>query len=219
MKVKECFNSKFLSLVLLSVVILSFFLIKNNDVKNVDTLVSQSPLPISKKLSQLPPELPVKNSGKILSIQYGGGYTFIEVELPSKKSLFLATGNLPNNILVGNIVRWKNSRLSKNYYSHALKRNFENLLMVTLQDESIKSGVVKSVKSVKTVDKNTFISVRYEHSTQELIVKSDRISGELFVGNIIEWQQENLSINDQSKNNNRLSQSPLMVDWIRKSKK
>jgi hypothetical protein len=215
MNIKECFNSKFLSLALLSIVILSFFLIKNNDVKNADTVVNQSSLPISQTLSQSPLELPGKNSGKILSIQYGGGYSFLEVELPSKKSLFLATASLPNKIFVGNLVRWKNSRLSKNYYSHALKKNFENLLMVTLQDESIKSGVVTSVK---TVDKNTFISVRYEQSTQELIVKSERISDELLVGTKIEWQQESLLTNVQAKNNNRLSQSPIMVDWIRKSK-
>jgi hypothetical protein len=216
MEIKELFKNKFLLIGLLCTVVLSFFFIKNNEVKNVDTLVSKSPFSLSKQSIQSFPEVPIKNSGKILSIQHGGGYTFIEVEAPSKRTFFLATASLPNNILVGEFIHWKNPRLSKNYYSHALKINFDNLLMVTIQDQSIKSGVVTSVK---VIDKSTFITVQYEHSTQELLVKSERISGELLVGTKIEWQQEHLSNNEQSKNNNRLSQSPLMVDWIRKSKK
>jgi hypothetical protein len=216
MEIKELFKNKFLLIGLLCTVVLSFFFIKNNEVKNVDTLVSKSPFSLSKQSIQSFPEVPIKNSGKILSIQHGGGYTFIEVETPSKRTFFLATASLPNNILVGEFIHWKNPRLSKNYYSHALKINFDNLLMVTIQDQSIKSGVVTSVK---IIDKSTFITVQHDHSTLELIVKSERISDELLVGTKIEWQQEKHSDHDQSKNNNTLSQSPMMVDWIRKSKK
>jgi hypothetical protein len=217
MEIKELFKNKFLLIGLLCTVALSFFFIKNNEVKNVDTLVSKPPsFSLSKQSKQSSPEVPVKKSGKILSIQHGGGYSFIEVEVPSKRTFFLATASLPNNILVGEFIHWKNPRLSKNYYSHVLKRNFENLLMVTIQDQSIKSGVVTSVK---IIDKSTFITVQHDHSTLELIVKSERISDELLVGTKIEWQQEHLSNNEQSKNNNTLSQSPMMVDWIRKSKK
>lgn len=215
MEIKELFKNKFVLIGLLCTVVLSIFFIKNNEVKNVDTLVSKPPFSLSKQSIQSSPEVPVKNSGKILSIQHGGGYTFLEVETPLK-IISLATANWPNNTLVGEFIHWKNPRLSKNYYSHTLKRNFENLLMVTIQYQSIKSGVVTSVK---TIDKNTFITVQHDHSTLDLIVKSESISDELLVGTKIEWQQEKHSDHDQLKNNNTLSQPPMMVDWIRKSKK
>jgi hypothetical protein len=218
---KKYFNIKLLLLIMLGIVFLSFFLITSEQDKNVDAQVSQSALPTSKKLTKQPqsPEARiVKNIGKILSIQRGGGYSFIEVELPSIKTLTLAAANLPNKLLVGNVVRWENPRLAKNYFSHALNKSFERLYMVTIKDDSIKTGVITAIK---TVDENTFLKVQQEHSTIELIVKSERVSDELLVGNKIEWQQEKISpnSNNQPKNMHTPPRSPVMVDWIKKSEK
>jgi len=218
---KKYFNIKLLLLTMLGIIVLSFFLITTEQDKNIDTQVSQTALSTSKKLAQ-PTQPPaariVKNTGKVLSIQKGGGYSFIQVELPSRKTLTLAAANLPNKILVGNIVHWEIPRLSKNYYSHALKQNFERLYMVTIKDESIKTGVVTAIK---IVDENTFLSVQQEQFIQELIVKSERVSDELFVGNKIEWQQKIISPNrnNQPQNMHTLPRSPVMVDWIKKSEK
>jgi hypothetical protein len=187
---KKYFNSKLLLLIVLGIIVLSFFLITSEQDKNVDAQVSQSALPTSKKLAnqpQSPVARIVKNTGKLLSIQKGGGYSFIEVELPSRKTLTLAAANLPNKLLVGNDVRWETPRLAKKYFSHALNKSFERLYMVTIKDDSIKNGVIISIK---TVDENTFLSVQQEQTISELIVKSDRVSDELLVGNKIEWQQE-----------------------------
>ncbi|TWX57033.1 hypothetical protein [Colwellia hornerae] len=221
---KEYFNSKLLFLIMLGVIVLSFLLITTEEDKNVDTQVNQSALPITNKLTQPTPnpqnfaDRIIKNTGKILSIQTGGGYSFINVELPSRKTLTLAAANLPNKLLVGNVINWENPRLSKNYYSHALKKNFEQLYMATIKDESIKTGVITAIKSV---DKNTFLSVQQEQCLQELIVKSERISGELFIGNKIEWQQEIIleKKNSQPPNTHTPPRSPVMVDWIKKSEK
>jgi len=218
---KKYFNIKLLLLIMLGIIVLSFFLITSEQDKNVDAQVSQSALATSKKLAkqpQSPVRRIVKNTGKILSIQKGGGYSFIEVELPSRKTLTLATANLPNMLLVGNDVRWENPRLAKNYFSHALNKSFERLYMVTIKDDSIKTGVITAIK---TVDENTFLSVQQEQSTQELIVKSGRVSDELRIGNNIEWQQAIISPNrnNQPPNMHTPPRSPVMVDWIKKSEK
>ncbi|NQZ90373.1 MAG: hypothetical protein HRU38_22440 [Saccharospirillaceae bacterium] len=218
---KKYFNIKLLLLIVLGIFVLSFFLITSEQDKNVDTQVSQTALPTSKKLAQptQPPEARiVKNTGKVLSIQKGGGYSFIQVELPSRKTLTLAAANLPNKLLVGNIVHWENPRLAKNYFSHALNKSFERLYMVTIKDESIKAGVIISIK---TVDENTFLRVQQEQSIQELIVKSDHVSDELLVGMKIEWKQKTSSPNrnNQPQNMHTPPRSPVMVDWIKKSEK
>jgi hypothetical protein len=201
----ENINHKLVSSVLIGIIALSFFLIKTENVKSVDVQVSEPSLSVSQNSIQSPPEFSAKNIGKILSIQNGGGYSFIEVKLPSNKSLSLATANLPNEVFVGNDIRWETPRLAKNYYSHTLNKNFERLYMVTIIDESIKQGVVISIK---TVEENTLLSVQREHSVQELIVKTERISDELHIGSRVEWQK---------KIDNRLPQSSIMVDWIRHS--
>ena len=93
---KKYFNIKLLLLIMLGIIVLSFFSITSEQDKNVDAQVSQSTLPTSKKLAnqpQSPIARIVKNTGKILSIQKGGGYSFIEVELPSRKTLTLAAAN------------------------------------------------------------------------------------------------------------------------------
>ncbi|MBA6377602.1 MULTISPECIES: hypothetical protein [unclassified Colwellia] len=218
---KKYFNSKLLLLIMLGIIVLSFFLITSEQDKNVDSQVSQSVLPTSKKLAQPtqhPAERIVKNTGKILSIHKGGGYSFIEVELPSRKILTLATANLPNKLLVGNAVLWENPRLAKNYFSHALNKSFERLYMVTIKDDSIKTGVITAIK---TVNENTFLSIQQDQSILELIVKSGRVSDELLVGNKIEWQQEKISPNrnNQPPKMHTPPRSPVMVDWIKKSEK
>jgi hypothetical protein len=218
---KKHLNSKLLFLIMLGIIILSFLLITGEQDKNVDSQVSQTALPVTKKITQ-PTQLPaariVKNTGKVLSILNGGGYSFIEVELPSRKTLTLAAANLPNKLLVGNVVRWENPRLAKNYFSHALNKSFERLYMVTIKDDSIKTGVITAIK---TVDENTFLSVQQEQTISELIVKSDRVSDELLVGNKIEWQQEKIlpNRNNQPPKMHTPPRSPVMVDWIKKSEK
>jgi hypothetical protein len=229
MKRTKYLNSRFLSLILLGLVVSSYFLIKSDEVIIADVQADKSSLPISKKIIQSPPEFPARNKsnnksnnrsnnrGKILSLQNGGGYSFIEVELPSKKILSLASANVPNKLLVGTDVYWENPRLAKNYYSHALNKNFERLYMVTIKDDPINYGVVTSVK---TVDENTLLSIQQEHSTREVIVKSTNILSELFVGSKIEWQQKNISShkNEDPNNNKQLQRSPIVVDWVRNSK-
>jgi hypothetical protein len=225
MKRIKYLNSRFLSLILLGLVVSSYFLIKSDEAIIADVQADKSSLPISKKIIQSPPEFPARNKsnnrsnnrGKILSLQNGGGYSFIEVELPSKKILSLASANVPNKLLVGNDIHWENPRLARNYYSHALKKNFERLYMVTINDDLINYGVVRSVK---TVDENTLLSIQQEHSIREVIVKSTNILGELFVGSKIEWQQKNISShkNEDPNNNKQLQRSPIVVDWVRNSK-
>jgi hypothetical protein len=224
-KMLDHLSGKFLSLVLL-VIAISFFLInkeqnESSEQQELATEVSKPLISTSNNKPLLPLEFSSKNTGKILSIQHGGGYSFIEVELPSKKSLILAAADLPNKLLVGNDIHWKNSRVAKNYYSHALKQNFEQLYMVTINDDSIKSGMVLSIRRE---GENTFLNVAYsgqnEHTTQELIIKTDLILGQFLEGAKIEWQLETLSSNRNKhrKNNNLFSQSPVMVDWIRISR-
>lgn len=199
----ERINHKLVLSVLIGIVALSFFLINTENVKSIDIQVSKPSLSVNKNSTQSPPEFLAKNIGKILSIQSGGGYSFIEVELPSNKLLSLATANLPNKIFVGNDIRWETPRLAKNYYSHALDKNFNRLYMVTIIDESIKDGVVISIK---TIEENTLLSVQKEQSVQEIIVKTERIAEQLHIGSRVEWQQ---------KIDKRLPQSSIMVDWIR----
>lgn len=221
MKRIKYLNSRVLSLFVLGIIILSLFLMKADELTSVNVQAIKPLLSISKESPQISLEVTNKNisdrTGKILSIQSGGGYFFIEVELPSKKLLHLASANLPNKLLVGNDVHWKNPRLAKNYYSHALKQHFDRLYMVTIKDDSIKFGVVTSVKRV---EENIFLSVRQKHSTQKLIVKNDHVAGELSPGSIIKWQHKSPSsrMRKQPEKKHLLPQLPLMVDWIRISK-
>jgi hypothetical protein len=132
--------------VVLGVITLIFFLMKNDGLGNTEINYVQQALPINspsnEKLVQTPPKPFEKNSGKILSIESGGGYSFIEIESPSNELLSLASANLPENAVIGADIHWVNPRLAKEYFSHALNKTFDRLYMVTIEDDLIESGVV-----------------------------------------------------------------------------
>ena len=208
---------KLFLVILLGVITISFFLIKGDKNGNAEITVTQQTLsiniPSNEKLVQTTPKLFKKNSGKILSIESGGGYSFLKVELPSHKLLPLASANLPKNTVIGSDIHWENPRLAKNYFSHALKKTFDKVYMVTIKDNLIESGVVKSLN---TVDGIIFVTVQQEQLVKELRIKSERVFGKLMIGAKVEWQLEKNELSsNQPMQYKSFAKPNVMIDWIR----
>ncbi len=68
------------------------------------------------------------NSGKVLSVQQAGGYTYIEVESDGRVR-WLASS--PVQIAAGEEVRWGESAVMRNFTSKSLGRTFDELLFVS----------------------------------------------------------------------------------------
>jgi hypothetical protein len=105
---KEYLNSKFLLLLMLGIIAVSFLLITSQQGKDLDAQLSQPALPTSEKVTETPLDRGMKNTGKILSIQNGGGYSFIQIELPSKKLLSIATATTSTKLFVNDVISWNN---------------------------------------------------------------------------------------------------------------
>lgn len=68
------------------------------------------------------------NSGKILQLEQGGGYSYAEVETPSGEKVWIAGGQIP--VQVGDTVQWGDSAVMNNFTSKSLGRTFDKILFV-----------------------------------------------------------------------------------------
>jgi hypothetical protein len=153
---------------------------------------------------------PIPSAGKVLSVEYGGGYSFIEVQLASSDNIFVATASLPNDINVGSMITWESPQLAKDYYSHALQRTFPLLYMVTFKQQHIDKGVIESVQ---TIGDNTYLGVSHNQKQLMLIVNKNQNSSKLLQGALVEWQLA--SSQPHKLNTNMPTDSPLVVEWVR----
>lgn len=68
------------------------------------------------------------NSGKILQLEQGGGYSYAEVEMASGEKVWIAGGQIAVN--VGDTVQWGDSAAMNNFTSKSLGRTFDKILFV-----------------------------------------------------------------------------------------
>ncbi|MCK9988608.1 MAG: hypothetical protein AzoDbin1_05080 [Azoarcus sp.] len=68
------------------------------------------------------------NSGKILQLLQGGGYSYAEVEQGNGEKVWIAGGQIP--VQVGDTVQWGDSAVMTNFASKSLGRTFDRILFV-----------------------------------------------------------------------------------------
>ena len=157
-----------------------------------------------------PPNGFISSTGKVLFIESGGGYSFIEVQLASSENVFLASPMLPNDIDVGATIAWENAHLAKDYYSHALERTFTRLYMVTFKLAQIEAGIIESIQ---TVGVNTYLAVYSQQKQLMLVLNNNQKKSELLQGALIEWQRAESQ--PYLVKSNIPDESPLAVEWVR----
>jgi hypothetical protein len=126
----------------------------------------------------------IPSAGEVLSIERGGGYSFIEAQITSPDTIFLASANLPDDVEVGNTVTWDSSHLAENYYSHALDRTFLQLYMVTFKQAQVETGVIEALN---TIGANTYLAVTSEQKKLMLVLNINQIKPGFLQGAKIEW--------------------------------
>nr|WP_169260888.1 hypothetical protein [Aromatoleum diolicum] len=68
------------------------------------------------------------NSGKVIELLQGGGYTYAEVETGNGEKVWLAGGQI--DIKVGDAVQWGDAAVMTNFASKSLGRSFDRILFV-----------------------------------------------------------------------------------------
>ena len=68
------------------------------------------------------------NSGKVLQLLQGGGYTYAEVELGNGEKVWIAGGQI--QVQTGDTVQWGDSAVMTNFASKSLGRTFDRILFV-----------------------------------------------------------------------------------------
>lgn len=68
------------------------------------------------------------NSGKILQLEQGGGYSYAEVETAGGEKVWIAGGQIA--VKVGDTVQWGDSAVMNNFTSKSLGRTFDRILFV-----------------------------------------------------------------------------------------
>jgi hypothetical protein len=148
--------------------------------------------------------------GKVLSIEHGGGYNFIEVQLTSFENIVLASPILPSNIDVGATIVWENTHLAKNYYSHALERTLTQLHMVTFKQDHVEAGIIESIQTVGT---KMYLAVNNHQKQLMLLLNNNQNKPEFLQGAQIEWQRADSQ--SYLVKSNPHNESPLAVGWVR----
>jgi len=82
---------------------------------------------LAKSANKVPAGTPKQNQGLVKSIEMGGGYTYIEVDV-SDEIFWLAT--TPTQLQVGDKITWQNYAVMSNFSSKALNRVFDRILFV-----------------------------------------------------------------------------------------
>ena len=158
------------------------------------TLTSVNTLPADSSSGAEAISVPFSGSATITSILRGGGYAFIEVQLSPSSSATLAAAALPSETTVGDTVQWHGARLARDYYSHALERDFPQLYMVSLQapqapqaQPKLTSGRVSSVRSEGDL---AFVDVDAAGERIRLVVEARKMVGDVAPGARVEWVSE-----------------------------
>lgn len=68
------------------------------------------------------------NSGKVLQLAQGGGYTYAEVEMAGGEKVWIAGGQIA--VKEGDTVQWGDSAVMNNFASKSLGRTFDKILFV-----------------------------------------------------------------------------------------
>ncbi|WP_286164337.1 GW dipeptide domain-containing protein [Azoarcus sp. DN11] len=68
------------------------------------------------------------NTGKVVQLQQGGGYTYAEVETANGEKVWIAGGQI--EVKAGDTVQWGDSAVMTNFASKSLNRTFDRILFV-----------------------------------------------------------------------------------------
>lgn len=70
-----------------------------------------------------------RNSGKVLQVQQGGGYTYAEVTAASGQSVWIAGAQI--NVKAGDTLEWGSYDVMRNFTARSLNRTFDEILFVS----------------------------------------------------------------------------------------
>jgi len=74
------------------------------------------------------PPTGARNAGKVLQVQQGGGYTFVEIVADSGQKAWVAGTQI--DIKPGDVLEWGTYDVMRNFTSRSLGRTFEQILFV-----------------------------------------------------------------------------------------
>ena len=124
------------------------------------------------------------NEGKVNSVSFGKGYTFLNVELSDGTSLDLATANANSSLKVGATVHWRNARKATQYLRQSDGKTYPDLYIVELINNVQLSGVVLSTQ---TVADDIYIAVNTKQKEHMLIINKRLLPNKLSEGQHIKW--------------------------------
>ena len=215
------FSFKRLALVLCLALLLIFFLIsKFSGRPSSGNASSTAPIPSPETMDSVVGSditIPPSGSATIISIQRGGGYAFIEAQLPSGDIVVLATAALAPEASPGATVLWEEARLARNYHSHALNRIFARLYMVTINEQVARQGINTGVvNSIQEEGGLALVEVDAAGHRFRLLVERRRVKGEVVPGARVEWMPQERAEAEASDNAGRAMERPpvMEIEWL-----
>jgi hypothetical protein len=124
------------------------------------------------------------NEGKVKSVSFDKGYTFLNVELSDGTSLDLATANANSPLKVGATVHWRNARKASNYLRQSEGKTYPDLYIVELINNVQLSGVVLSSQAVAD---DIYIAVKAGQKEHMLVINKRLLPNQLSEGQHIRW--------------------------------
>lgn len=90
--------------------------------------VAAAPAVTSAPAHPAPPVAATQNTGKVVQILQGGGYTYAEVDTGAGKKVWIAGS--PIQVKSGESVQWGDYSIMQNFSSKTLNRTFDEILFV-----------------------------------------------------------------------------------------
>lgn len=146
------------------------------------------------------------NIGKIVSAQTVGGYSYLEVENPAGNFWLAAS---VAEVKAGDLVRWSDYAVMKEFHSKALDKTFEEILFVS-QVLPYQESVQASQGKVLTVSDTAGYSY-IEAETDNGVIWVAAPAGEIKSGDVVAWSGATEMKNFFSKSLKRNFDSILFV--------
>jgi hypothetical protein len=148
------------------------------------------------------------NTGKVVSVQQAGGYTYLEVD-SSGKTVWLASS--PVRLAPGDEIRWGDSAVMRNFTSKSLGRTFDELQFVSGVQPAgatpVASGNVGKVLSMTSSAGYAYIELETSGGVKWLAASQAPVK----VGDTVTWQGGSVMSNFTSSSLNRTFDQIIFV--------
>lgn len=210
MNQKPCLHTPYVALLLWTSLLITGCTESTSDTRARQDVATQVES-LAKSADKPQARTPKQNKGLVKSVEMGGGYAYIEVNV-SGETFWLAT--TPTQLQVGDSIAWQNYAVMTNFSSKALNRVFDRILFVDriFSENSVAShshrGIVAESMNAAGY---SFIRIDENGSSIWLAAPETRIE----VGQSIEWQGGTLMRNFTSRSLNREFDEITFVSAVR----